>query len=789
MISHEWLAREAFWLWPLLLGHLWQATLFAAFALLAALALKRRAAKTRHTILLVAMLKFIFPSALLAFLAKQLDVDLSPLFGWTNQPAEGAYVISQLAAPLIELIDPVSVEAQPVHNEWLCALTVLWLTGCGMLLGLWWTRRFRLARAIRAGHIVEGGREMAAFERAKSRLAVKRRVRLVRVAHKAEPGVWRTWHPVVVLPEELADHLSDDELEAVMLHELIHVERWDNLASTVQMWVCCVLWFHPLVWLIDRKLLGERERACDERVLETSGFSSVYASSILKVCRFCIGWKAAGVSGVTGSNLRRRIEQIMAYEMKESGTSRHRLLVATMIAAAVVFTITTGLFSRSNVTAQSNSVVDDKMVAVTSESVSNGASVEIVSTRQTKDVTQEVEQAPEVALRFENPGGVPLAISDAKLKVIPLDLLERTLGDMNNAGEVDNASLSAITLKNTINRRVSRFNLTFERNQKAGPIIEYEAVIEPGQTYEFKADWQRIFARQQVAVFLPNAGENWVVKVRGVEFDDGSKWGDLLSPPSPPSPSSAVNLPQPPSPQSAIDPPQPPSPSSTVAPAQPPGSSAVAAPPQPPAPPSTPAGDEEVFMAKDTTTKVVILSRPEPRYTEEAKRNRVNGRVMLTAVFSSSGEVTNIQVVEGQPDGLTESAVEAARQIKFTPAMKDGRSVSQQVRLEYNFGNYQNNPPSQARISAGVLNGRAIQKPVPPYPQEAKDAGVSGMVTVRIVVDEAGKVVEAKAVSGHSLLHQASVDAAHQAQFEPTTLQGQPVKISGVLTYNFVLQK
>ncbi len=91
-------------------------------------------------------------------------------------------------------------------------------------------------------------------------------------------------------------------------------------------------------------------------------------------------------------------------------------------------------------------------------------------------------------------------------------------------------------------------------------------------------------------------------------------------------------------------------------------------------------------------------------------------------------------------------------------------------------------------VRGGVLNGKAISKPAPPYPAEAKEARASGTVTIAIVIDEAGKVFSARPVGGHPLLRQASVNAACKAQFSPTTLSGQPVKVSGVITYNFVLQ-
>jgi TonB family protein len=88
-------------------------------------------------------------------------------------------------------------------------------------------------------------------------------------------------------------------------------------------------------------------------------------------------------------------------------------------------------------------------------------------------------------------------------------------------------------------------------------------------------------------------------------------------------------------------------------------------------------------------------------------------------------------------------------------------------------------------ISAGVLNGKATSKPEPSYPAIARAARASGTVTVQVVVDEQGKVTSAKAVSGHPLLRASAEAAARQARFSPTVLSGRPVKVSGVVTYNF----
>ncbi len=98
--------------------------------------------------------------------------------------------------------------------------------------------------------------------------------------------------------------------------------------------------------------------------------------------------------------------------------------------------------------------------------------------------------------------------------------------------------------------------------------------------------------------------------------------------------------------------------------------------------------------------------------------------------------------------------------------------------------------PTPRRIitSPRVLNGLAKYLPKPPYPPIAKQAGVQGMVNVQVLVDETGRVISAKAISGNPLLMHAAQQAALAARFSPTTLGEQAVKVSGVITYNFVLQ-
>jgi TonB family protein len=97
---------------------------------------------------------------------------------------------------------------------------------------------------------------------------------------------------------------------------------------------------------------------------------------------------------------------------------------------------------------------------------------------------------------------------------------------------------------------------------------------------------------------------------------------------------------------------------------------------------------DRIFRAPEVTTRARVLSKPEPQYTEEARRGGITGTVTLSVVFSRTGQVTNIRAVQSLCCGLTEKAIAAARQIRFIPATREGKAVSMYMQLEYNFNLY-----------------------------------------------------------------------------------------------------
>lgn len=97
---------------------------------------------------------------------------------------------------------------------------------------------------------------------------------------------------------------------------------------------------------------------------------------------------------------------------------------------------------------------------------------------------------------------------------------------------------------------------------------------------------------------------------------------------------------------------------------------------------------KHVYKSPEVSTRPRVISKPEPQYTEQARRAQITGTVVLRVVFSSSGDVTNINAMQKLGGGLTENAIAAARQIRFVPATKNGHPVSIYMQLEYNFNLY-----------------------------------------------------------------------------------------------------
>jgi uncharacterized protein (TIGR03435 family) len=321
-----------------LANHLWQSSWFAAGAGLLTLALRSIRAHLRYRIWLAASLKFLIPFSVLAALAGRVAQRSAPPI----PPVEWPSAVSQAAVPFVVPV-PAS-GAPPSHGVFPSVLLAVWFAGFAILLAVWCRRWCRVRAAVRSG----------------SPMNLPSGARTVSSPAIFEPGVFGIWRPVLVLPEGIAGRLPPPQLEAILAHELCHVRRRDNLASALHMGVQAVFWFHPLVWWLGARLLEERERACDEEVLRAGIEPRTYAEGILQVCDLYLESPLACVSGVTGTNLKSRIERIMTPRIDRRLSSARKFLLAGAALLAVIAPLLTGVLSGPLLHAQSQAATFGK---------------------------------------------------------------------------------------------------------------------------------------------------------------------------------------------------------------------------------------------------------------------------------------------------------------------------------------------------------------------------------------------------------------------------------------------
>jgi BlaR1 peptidase M56/Surface antigen variable number repeat len=162
---------------------------------------------------------------------------------------------------------------------------------------------------------------------------------------RLEPGVFGILKPILLLPDGIHNRLTPEQLHAILAHELCHVRRRDNLAAAIHMLVESIFWFHPMVWWIGKRMVEERERACDEEVVRLGNEPGVYAEGILNVCKFYVRSPLRCASGVTGADLKKRIESIVNYRIPHKLTFARKLLLAAAGVAAVAGPVLAGILN------------------------------------------------------------------------------------------------------------------------------------------------------------------------------------------------------------------------------------------------------------------------------------------------------------------------------------------------------------------------------------------------------------------------------------------------------------
>jgi len=319
-------------------NHLWQSTLFAGIAGLLTLFLKKERAHARYCLWLTASAKFLVPFSLLMLVGGLVGRHSVVLPAPTRVPV----LVEQVNEPFVAAVPSGSVampDASRSETRVVPMLAALWAIGCGALVFSWRMRWRRMQVALRSA----------------SPLPLEIGIRALSSASILEPGVFGVFRPVLLLPDGIGDRLAPAELQAILAHELCHVRRRDNLATLMHMVVEAVFWFHPLVWWLGARLMDERERACDEEVLRMGSEAEAYAEGILKVCELYLQSPLKCVAGVTGANLKKRIEVIMANRHLRNLSLQKKVGLMLTAVLAIAIPVSLGIINAPGLRAQAQS--------------------------------------------------------------------------------------------------------------------------------------------------------------------------------------------------------------------------------------------------------------------------------------------------------------------------------------------------------------------------------------------------------------------------------------------------
>ncbi len=358
--------RDLIGMWPAIasaLGnHLWQSTVFAIAAGLFTLLLRKNRARARYWIWLAASLKFLITFSLLVDFGRR----LAWLRGSTGTKATLYFALEQISHPFTQRASAATAQTVPATvfsslTQWLPALAAVWVCGFLVIVLVWFVRWRRISAVIRSAEPLREGREVETLRRLESTGGKRQRIAMLSSGTSLEPGIFGIVRPVLVWPRGISDRLDDEHLEAILNHELLHVRHYDNLAAAMHMMVEAIFWFHPLVWWLGARLMEERERGCDEQVLESGSKRQVYAESILKICEFCLHSPLDCVSAVTGADLKKRIARIMSEHRGKRMDIGKKLLLATLTVTTLAVPFVFGLLStpQTHATSRAQDAGDD----------------------------------------------------------------------------------------------------------------------------------------------------------------------------------------------------------------------------------------------------------------------------------------------------------------------------------------------------------------------------------------------------------------------------------------------
>lgn len=469
------LEQFSYWWWPFIANHLWQSTLLLLFVYFLTFLLNKYSARAVVIVWQLAIMQTLIPTGLISKMAlfkntQQTNITKISLF--TNTTIQNILLPFHQSSQIDE----------PKVGAYLL-LTLIWILIGGILLGHLIWQNVQLALILRTAKL-PSERETAQLVDACVALRYQPLVRLLVTNQPIEPGVWGLYKPIIMLPAQLSNSLSDVELKIMFIHELIHIRHKDNWLLIGQSVLARIFWFYPFFWIINQHLLSLREQACDEAVLQTGCDREAYALSILKVLRFCIGWNTNSITAsFATTNLQRRINMIKNQKINIRANK-------TIVSICVVL-----------------------LLCLTAFTINSQAKLAPQTAKQIK--TWPPTNSNIFSLNFKQELDAPLIISNAEVAIGPL-AQETGQFVLKPSFQVKNISNKPVTM--FIARVSFRDNLMYQVFLK-----DKNITLSPQETFQALGTW---YIGGPADPTNATIAQDCVLEILQVNFSDGTRWGD-----------------------------------------------------------------------------------------------------------------------------------------------------------------------------------------------------------------------------------------------------------------------
>ena len=806
-----------------LLNASWQIALVVAFAAVGDWLLRGTAARYRHGLWVVALLlSLALPALTCSRLLKtlviakgpQVQVSAAPIgFTSTYSPeldsTDTSASMNPAKPPQVEGVSRTLLGA-PIWVKWSVAEGLMLIYA--LLLLYRGSQLFRAWRRTRK--IIQSAYEFAFLEPVQTIIQTCQTaigvnaVRFLCSSSVPVPITVGILRQLIILPERLLPEVDEEVLTSAIGHELVHVARRDYLVNLIYEFIYLPLSFHPAAALVRRRIKQTRELCCDESVANKLLGPEIYARSLVRLIGSAPIARRLAADTTIGINESDILEvRIMSLLNSPNLTARRKrvlliaavLLLATPCIAATSFALNFDI-DRQEPSLTLSQQADQKLERENQER----------AREELKRAAQELKEKIRVAPESQR------ADAEAKLREVQenLELHERTLQQYDRQKrEADEKRLQE--LRETLTRMeknppVDEAQMKELRQALAKIETRYVADAASAREAEEKLAQMYQSSGDRKAKVIYRVEPEYPEDARAKKIEGTVLLGFTIDHDGLPQSIQVKRSLYPSLDQSAIDAVR----KWRFEPALKNGQ------------PVSMWVTVEVYFALDSRSKEELekraaeereeltnkvdgqmyetrrtREREEQSQEERARRqaeltrgatlsmdraiqiatSQVPGKVLACSLGRDGDKIFyHVVIISGDGDKSTATYVwVSATDGQILKTEKEERKEKEESSTE---------PEQGAAINGGVLNGKATSLPIPVYPTIARQAHASGAVTVEVTIGENGDVIAAHAVSGHPLLQAAAVTAARQASFAPTRLSGEPVKVAGVLIYNFVAQ-